>query len=189
MQRFGQSTLVALGALLSWLMLGQLILIEDVGSRSTFDPWRVLMYVLLLTAPILTFVPIARWANAPFFEIEATLGWASLGFVVAVIQPANPPTLAQFLLFLLPLTVALASLTTVASYLVGLRVYRGDPRARDVVRARRQGYLAALSLIACMLLYSVGTFSPTSAVLVLIVAILTEMFALNRDGQRVLYGS
>ncbi len=185
MGRTRQSAIVALGALLSWIALAQLILIQNVGDRSTFDVLRLLFCMLLLAAPVLTFVPIARWANAPFYDIEATAGWATLGFVVAIVTPANPPTLAQFLLFLLPLTVALASLTTLTSYLVGLRVYRGDPRRHDFVRARRQGYLAAIVLVASMLLFGIGTLSPTSAVLLLIVVTLAEMFALARDSQRV----
>lgn len=184
MHQTGQSAIVALGALLSWMMLGQLILIEDVGARSTFDPWRLVLYLLLLAAPVLTFVPLARWARAPIYDLEATAGWAGLGFVIAIVTPADPPTLAQFLLFLLPLTVALATLATMASYLVGLRVYRGDPRRHDFVRARRQGYLAAFVLVAGMLLFSIGTLSPTSVVLLLLVAVLAEMFALNRDSQR-----
>ncbi len=185
MSRTAQSAIVAFGALLSWLMLGQLILVKDVGIRSTFDPWRLLFYALLLAAPVLTFVPLARWARAPFYDVEATIGWATLGFVGAIISPADPPTLAQFLLFLLPLTVALATVAMLVSYLVGLRVYRSDPRRHDFVRARRQGYLVALVLVASMLLFSVGTFSATSAVLLLAIAVLAEMFSLSRDGLRI----
>ena len=184
MSRTGQSTIVALGAVVSWLMLGQLIFVDDAGGHTAFDPWRLLLYVLLVAAPVLAFVPIARWANAPFYEIEATVGWATFGFVVAIVTPADPPTLAQFLVFLLPLTVALATLMTLVSYLIGLRVYRGDPRRRDFVRARRQGYLASMVLVASMLLFSVGTLSATSAVLLLAIAVLAEMFSLSRDGQR-----
>lgn len=185
MQRTGQSAIVALGALLSWMMLGQLILVEDVGDRSAFDPPRLLYYLLLLAAPMLTFVPLARWARAPFYDVEAIASWATLGFVVALVTPADPPTLGQFLLFLLPLTVALATVLTLVSYLAGLRVYRGDPRRHDFVRARRQGYLAAFVLVASMLLFSIGTLSPTSAVLLLVIAVLAEMFSLSRDSQRV----
>jgi hypothetical protein len=184
MHRTGQVALISLGALLSWLALGQLILVEDVGSQAPFDPRRLLLYLLLLAAPVLTFVPLARWARAPFYDLEAVAGWGSLGFVVAVITPADPPTLAQFLSFLLPLTMALATLATLGSYLVGLRIYRNDPRRYDFVRARRQGYLVALVLVASMLLFSIGTLSPTSAVLLLVVAVLAEMFSLSRDSQR-----
>ena len=185
MNRTGQSVIVALGALLSWMMLGQLILIEDVGDRPALGLWRLLFYLLLVAAPVLTFVPLARLVSAPFYDVEATVGWATLGFVVAVVSPADPPTLAQFLLLLLPLTLAMATLATLGSYLVGLRVYRGDPRRHDFVRARRQGYLVALVLVASMLLFSVGTLSPTSVVLLIGIAVLAEMFALNRDSQRV----
>ena len=184
MPRAVQTTILILAAMLSWFTLGQLILVEDVGSRSAFDPLRVLFYLLLIAAPVFTFVPLARWANAPLYVIEAVAGWASFGFVITIVSPSEPPTLAQFLVFLLPLTVALATIAALASYLVGLRVYRGDPRRHDFVRARRQGYLASLVLIANMLLFSIGTLTPTSVVLLLSVAILAEMFVLTRDRQR-----
>ncbi|MEX2314783.1 MAG: hypothetical protein WD628_03630, partial [Thermomicrobiales bacterium] len=122
---------------------------------------------------------------APLYDIEAIAGWAMLGFVVAIVPPANPPTLGQFLLLLLPLTVALATMSTLGSYLMGLRVYRGDPRRHDIVRARRQGYLATIVLIANMLLFSINALSPTSAVLLVVIAVLVEVFALTRDNQRI----
>lgn len=184
MRRGLQCGVVALSALLSWAMLAQLVIVENVGARSAFDPWRLALYILLLMAPALTFVPLARWVAAPFFDIEAVAAWATLGFIVAVVEPADPPSLAQFLLFLLPLTVALATVASLASYLVGLRVYRDDPRRHDFVRARRQGYLAAIVLVAAMLLYSIGTLSPTSMALLIAIATLAEMFSLSRDGQR-----
>jgi hypothetical protein len=43
-------------------------------------------------------------------------------------------------------------------------------------------------MVFCMLLFSIGTLSPTSAMLLLVVAVLVEMFALSRDSQR-LHGS
>ncbi len=183
MRQTGQSAIVALAALLSWLMLRQLI-IDDVGGRSAFDPLRLVFYLLLIAAPMLTFVPISNWLRAPLFEVESVASWATLGFVVAVVTPNNPPSLGQFLVLLLPLTVALATVMTLVSFLAGLRVYRGDPRRYDIIRARRQGYLASFMIIASMLLYSIGTLSPTSATMLLGIAILAEMFSLTRDGQR-----
>lgn len=185
MHRRAQTAIVALAALFSWLMLGQLILVENVGERPAFDPLSLLFYLLLLAAPACTFVPLAGWARAPLYDVEAIAGWATLGFVVAIVPPADPPTLGQFLLLLLPLTVALATLATLVSFLVGLRVYRGDPRRHGIVRARRQGYLVAIVLIANMLLLSIGALSVTSAVLLITIAILAEVFALTRDGQRI----
>ena len=185
MSRTSQNAIVALGALFSWLLLWQLLVVERVDQQAAFSLWRLLFYVLIVLAPLLTFVPIARWARAPFYDVEAVIGWASFGLVIGVMSPADPPTLLQFLLFLLPLTIAIATLGTLVSYLIGLRVYRNDPRRHDFVRARRQGYIAAMALVAGMLLFSVGTLSPTSAVLLVLVAVLAEMFSLSRDADRV----
>jgi hypothetical protein len=184
MSRASQNTIVAFGALLCWLMLGQLLFVERLDRLPVLSSWRMLFYLLVILAPLLTFVPIARWMRAPFYEVEAVAGWATLGLVLGLVTPADPPSLAQFLVFLLPLTVALATLGTLASYLAGLRVYRNDPRRYDIVRARRQGYLMAMLAVAGMLLFSVGTLSPSSAALLVLVGVLAEMFALSRDAQR-----
>jgi hypothetical protein len=184
MSRASQNTIVAFGALLCWLMLGQLLFVERLDRLPVLSGWRMLFYLLVFLAPLLTFVPIARWMRAPFYEVEAVAGWATLGLVLGLVTPADPPSLAQFLVFLLPLTVALATLGTLASYLAGLRVYRNDPRRYDIVRARRQGYLMAMLAVAGMLLFSVGTLSPSSAALLVLVGVLAEMFALSRDAQR-----
>jgi hypothetical protein len=184
MSRASQNTIVAFGALLCWLMLGQLLFVERLDRLPVLSGWRMLFYLLVFLAPLLTFVPIARWMRAPFFDVEAVAGWATLGLVLGLVTPADPPSLAQFLVFLLPLTVALATLGTLASYLAGLRVYRNDPRRYDIVRARRQGYLMAMLAVAGMLLFSVGTLSPSSAALLVLVGVLAEMFALSRDAQR-----
>jgi len=184
MSRTGQNVIITLGAVFSWLLLWQLLVAERIDEHATFGRWRILFYLLAVLAPLLTFVPIARWARVPFYDIEAVIGWASLVLVVGVVSPSEPPTLFQFLLFLLPLTVALATAGTLVSYLVGLRVYRHDPRRYDFVRARRQGYIMAMVLVAGMLLFSGGTLSPTSAVLLMLVAVLAEMFSLSRDVER-----
>jgi hypothetical protein len=184
MTQLARPIAVALAAILAWTLLGQLVFLGNVGDEPALSARRALAYLLLLAAPALTFVPLARWARAPFYDLEAVTGWSLVGFVLVFVTPADPPTLAQFLVFLLPLTVALATALAFVAYLAGLRVYRGDPRRRDFVRARRQGYLAALSLIALALLYGVGTLSPTSALLVLLVGGLAEWFALSHDARR-----
>jgi hypothetical protein len=168
------------GTAFAWLTLGRLIVAGNVAERGMTSSYGLLTLLLVLVAPGATFIPLAHWARAPLYDIEGMLGWGVLALTLAFLEPSDPPTLAQFLLFLLPLTVAIATGAALLSYLTGLRVYRDDPRRHDFIRARRQGYLAAFSLIAIGLLHSVGTLSPATGTLLVAIAVLAEMFALSR---------
>jgi hypothetical protein len=119
--------------------------------------------------------------HAPLYDIEGIAGWGMFGFTLAFVSPSSPPTLGQFLFFLLPLTVALATVFTFIAWLVGLHVLRAASPSvrRDTVRARREGYLVAFAMVAMMLLHSVGTLTITSVALLLVVVILSESLALT----------
>lgn len=175
MSRVLTALLLSVTALLLWLALGRLILVEDVGRLPVLAPERIIATLLLLIAPAATFLPLARWMRAPLYDLEAVLGWALFGGVLAFVRPDNPPTLLQFLLLLVTLTVALATLLTPLAYLVGLRVLLDDPRRADVVRARRQGYLAAVVLVSLGVLWGAGTLTVPVALLVLGLGTLAEV--------------
>lgn len=170
----------SVGTAFAWLTLGRLVASGDAVRLGITSSVGLLTCLLLVVAPGATFIPLARWCRAPLYDVEGMLGWGALVVTLAFLEPSEPPTLAQFLLFLLPLTVAIATAATLVSYLVGLRIYRDDPRRHDFVRARRQGYLASFTVIAIALLHSVGTLSPATGTLLVAVAVLAEMFVLAR---------
>lgn len=165
---------------LMWLTLGRLVLVSDAGAGGMMTSEAVLAYLLLFATPAATFVPLRAWTQIPLYDLEGIAGWSSLGFILTFLRPATPPSLGQFLYFILALTVAVATLGTLASYLVGLRLYRDDARRFDAVRARRQGYLAATFLVALLVLHGIGTLTPTSGTLLLALVVLAEIFALSR---------
>jgi hypothetical protein len=167
----------------AWLTLWRLVLLEDVAARGMTSSYGLLTWFLLIAAPAATFIPLAHLARAPLYDLEGWLGWSSLLAMLAFLEPAERPTLAQFLLFLIPLTVAIASVASAGSYLIGLRVYRFDPRRHDFMRARRQGYLTAVTLIAVGLLRGAGTLTPATGTLIVAIAFLTEMLLLTRTGR------
>lgn len=173
--------LIAGAAFSAWLMLGYLIFIQDAGSLPVSD-WRVLVTCgLLFTAPALTFIPLARMLGAALYEVEGLVGWSTFGFVITFMTPGQPLTRTEFLVFLLPLTVVIATLATLVSYAFGFRIYRNDPRRRDFLRARRQGYLSALVVVALFLLHGIGVLSAVNGGLLVLIAILCEMLMLSRS--------
>jgi hypothetical protein len=168
--------IVALAALL-WSALLHLIFWTNVGGLAPFEARSLVAYLLLVGAPAATFVPLSRWMHAPLYEVEGIAGWALLGGIVTFLPPSDPPGFGQFILFALALTVSLATIGTLMSHLVGLRMYGGTTRQVDSVRSRRQGYLAALFIVSMLLLHGAGTLAPTSVVMLLLVVVLAEMLA------------
>lgn len=167
-----------------WFLLGRQIFLDDAGGVRLLSASGLWTSVLLILAPAATFLPVARRSRIPMFDAEAIAGWATLGFTITFLRPSNPPTLAQFLLFLLPLTISLSTLGTLVSYAAGFRIYRGDPRRYDMVRARRQGYLGAFFVVAVLVLHGVGTLTPTSGTFLLVIVCLAEMFWLTHATAR-----
>ena len=166
--------------LVAWGQLGLLVFVTNVGNAPLSSGRALVTCALLFIAPGLTFVPLARWCDAPLYEVEALAGWAAFGFVFIFLAPSPAPSLGEFLVFMLPLTVALGTCCSLVAYLVGLRVYRHDPRRHDFVRARRQGYLAAILLVALALLHGIGVLTPAGAGLLLVIGVLTEALLLAR---------
>ncbi|MFW6075749.1 MAG: hypothetical protein ACOC9Y_09145, partial [Chloroflexota bacterium] len=134
----------------------------------------------LLLAPWLTFLPIATRLRMPLFEYEAAIGWTTLGFVITFIPPADPLTRVHFLLLVLPLTIAVASVMTLVAYLVWHRLSGSAVTASGVVRARREGYFAAIVLVLMLLMQSLGVLSVINATLAISAAALAEALILTR---------
>lgn len=180
MQRIVGSAIALVLIGLMWLTLGRLVFVSNAGAEGMFAAEAVLAYFLLFATPAATFVPLRARTRIPLYDVEGIAGWSSLGFILTFLRPGSPPSLGQFLFFILALTVALATIATLASYLVGLRLYRDDRRRYDVVRARRQGYLGATFLVALLVLHGIGTLTPVSGTLLLTLVVLAELFALSR---------
>lgn len=168
-----------------WVLLIHLVVNRDAGGQSLFSPVAILTAALLVLAPALVFLPIGSFLRTPFYDIEAVLGWATLGFVVVFFRPDSPLSHEQFLALHLPLTVALASVTTLIAYAFIRRIRGTADRAGNVLQARRVGYLAALALVTLALLSALELLTPFNGTLVVAVAVLAESLAVaNRRAPR-----
>lgn len=163
-----------------WVLLGYLVIHENAGDQAFMRPKSILTCAVLVLAPALTFIPIASRIQAPLFDLEATVGWATLGFVVTFTSPASPLERSQFLMLLLPLIVALGSMLTLVAYAFVRRLHDGDPFPGQFVRARREGYLASIVIVFLLLLHSLGILGPFNALLAVTSAVLAEALLLAR---------
>lgn len=167
-----------------WAALGVLVVVREAGETRLLSPVGMLTCVLMILAPALTFIPLATRLRAPLYDLEATVGWATLGFVLTFIEPGDPISRGQFLIFILPLIVAVASITTLVAYLFGRRVSGGPARPELFLRARRQGYLLAIAAVAMLLLNTFGVLTPINGALLILVAVLAETLFQARSRPR-----
>lgn len=167
-----------------WAALGVMIVVRGAGEMQLLSPLGVLTCVLMILAPALTFIPVATRLKAPLYDLEATMGWATLGFVLTFIEPADPISRGQFLIFILPLIVAVASITTLVAYLFGRRVSGGPARPEHFLQARRQGYLLAIAAVAMLLLNTFGVLTPVNGALLILVVVLAETLFQARSRPR-----
>lgn len=177
----GSIVFVAGGA--AWYLAGLLIMVYDIGSEPDF--WateRLLAYALFVLAPALTFTPLARLTSIPLLDLEAVVAWSTLLFVWTFVDPDRSPVLPALLLLLVPLTMSLATLLTLLAYLVGSRLAARYRRRYDALRARRQGYLAAMFISGCLLLHMLDVLSPVNAGLLALIVLLIEVLLLTRPG-------
>ncbi len=174
-------TLLAIAAIATWGLVYELIVVEDVGAIGDFwAPRRLLAYAAFILAPLLTFLPIGRAMRIPLYDLEAIVAWSTLAFIVTFIDPGDRPPLAALLLFLVTLMMALATIFTLLSYAVGLRLLTRRSQRYDFVRARREGYLLAMFVVGCLLLSSLDVLTYVNAGLLGLIVLLLEVFLLSR---------
>ncbi|HLI51429.1 MAG TPA: hypothetical protein VKU87_06505 [Thermomicrobiaceae bacterium] len=173
---------VLAGSLLAWALVYYLIVSDNVGAQHGFwSPARIVAYVTFFLAPAITFIPISRLFHIPVYDLEAIAGWSTLLYVVAFVDPGSQPSTTVLLLFLVPLTVSLATIFTLVSYAIGYRFLRRRSQRYDFVRARREGYLIAMFGVGCLLLKLLTVLTPVNIMLLGLIIVLLEVFLLSRQ--------
>src|SRR5690242_21127845 len=81
--------LIAALAGLTWAGLVGLIFLLNTGQYDFWFPGRIVVYVLLLIAPALTFMPIGRVLEFPLYGYWAVISFALFGYLLAFV-PSDP---------------------------------------------------------------------------------------------------
>ena len=153
----------------------------DVGSvPDFFAPIRILAYLVFVAAPLLTFTPIARVLQIPLYDLEAVTAWSTLLFMITFIDPGGYPPFPILLTVLIALMMSLATIFTLVSYAVGYRLLTRRSQKYDFLRARREGYLAAMFLVGVLLLHLLEVLTAVNGALLALIIILLEVFLLSR---------
>jgi len=177
--------LVLCAAALAWTGVYDFIVVRGIGGVPGFwAPERLVAYGTFVLAPAVTFIPISRALRIPLYDLEAMVAWSTLAFVVAFVEPGTQPSLPIVLVFLVPLTMAIATIFTLISAAIGFRLLTRRSQRYDFVRARREGYLAAMFMVGCLLLALLDVLSWVNAALLALIVMLLEVFLLSRNPER-----
>lgn len=165
-------------ALSAWTGLAFFLVVADIGSvNDPLAPPRVVYYCLCVLAPLLTFLPIAIGTGLKSYALETTLYWAGFTYMLAFVSPEKAP-MPVFLAFAFFLFGTLYSLFVPLGYVLGFRFLTLRVHRRDTGRARREAYLAALFVTLSGAMHMAGFYNAINALLLLLILVLVECFAL-----------
>lgn len=179
------AVLIAAAAGLCWAAALALLLFGGVDGEA--DPWaprRILFYLAVLLAGLLTFVPVQRALGIPGLAFEGIAGVGLLFYTVAFVPAPTAwllalPDLAVYLLLAAAVFWSVSAIATPLTYALGQRLFRQRARRYDLRRARRQaheiGGLAAL----CVGLAGLRLLTPLSVVLLALIMIVAELLFLS----------
>jgi len=176
--------LLAVAAGLCWACaLGMLIGGFDAGA-SPLAPPRLIFYALVLSASLLTFVPVERRLRLPGLARQGCGGWFLLCYVVAFVPPPTGsllslPDTPVYLIALAALFWSCAAVALPAIYALGPRIYRQRARQYDLRRARRQAREAGAFVAICAALAGVRALTPLTLILVVLIMIVAELLLLS----------
>src|SRR3954451_15909934 len=132
--------LIAALAGLTWAGLVGLIFLLNTGQYDFWFPGRVVVYVLLLVAPALTFMPIGRVLEFPLYGYWSVISFVIFGYVLAFVPSdpnkgwtANASGLGLLLLSLFMVTV---TIFLPIFYRLGFRLFSRKVEQYDLNRAR-----------------------------------------------------
>lgn len=176
--------LLAGAAGLCWASALGLLLGPDLATTPTlFAPLRVIFYLLVLAAALLTFLPLQHRLRTPGLALEGTCGALLVSYAVAFIPPPNGPIynlpeLPVYVIFLggLFALVSAAALPVVA--VIGRRVFQRRARQYDLARSRRQAHEVGALVAALGMLAGLHILAPLSVLLVTLVIVLVEILFL-----------
>ncbi len=184
--RDSYSLLVAAIAGLCWAAALALLLF---GGLTPDDPplalQRILFSVLILAAPLLTFIPVEAHMGLHGLTVEGTIGTVLLLYCLALVPGPRDwllalPDLPVYGLLIIAVFLCGAALSRPFIHAASARIFRSRARALDGRRVRRQSYEIGLLLAAVAALGSLRVLSWVSLLLLTVALVIAELLFLGR---------
>lgn len=177
--------LFAVAAGLCWASaLAMLLSVRFDADATVLAPERVIFYVLVLAAGLLTFVPIQRQLHAPGLALEGVGGFWLLLYTLAFVPAPTDwllwlPDLPVYLIFIAALFWSVSAVALPIVYLLGARIFRQRARKYDLKRAWRQAHEVGALAALWAGMAGLRVLTPLYVLLVLLILIIAEMLFLS----------
>ncbi|NTW00147.1 MAG: hypothetical protein HGA19_02450 [Oscillochloris sp.] len=178
--------MAAVAAGLCWAgALALLIFGSLSAAEPLLAPQRLVYYMLVLGAALLTFVPIEYSLGLFGLTVEGTVGISMLLYGLAFVPPPTdwllaPPDMPVYALLIGALFLCGAVCSRPFFYAIGRRIFKERVRALDLRRVRRQSYEVGLLLAAMSALASLRVLTWVSALLLAFAIMIAELLFLAR---------
>ncbi len=177
--------LLAALAGLCWAGALTMLIWGSVDRRQPHDaPERMVYYILVITAAVLTFAPVERQFRLTGLAVEGVAGTALLLYTLAFVPPPtawllSPPDAPVYAVMALAVFWFCASLAMPLLYAAGQRLFRQRARRYDRRRARRQAYEIGLLAALVIVLAGLRTLTPVAVALVALIIGVAELLFLS----------
>jgi hypothetical protein len=180
------SLLLAAIAGLCWASALALLLFGGVSREA--DPLalqRLIFYVLVLVASLLTFAPVEHGSGLTGLTVEGTLGASLLLYALAFVPAPREwllslPDLPVYGLLLAALFLCGAAVSRPLIFAASLRIYRQRARALDGRRVRRQSYELGLLVATVAALAALRVLTWVSLLLLALALVIAELLFLSQ---------
>ncbi|NJL06276.1 MAG: hypothetical protein HC911_15495 [Chloroflexaceae bacterium] len=176
----------ALAAVLCWAGAFALLFLGNLASEaSPLAPQRVLFYLLIIGAGLLTFLPLEIRMRLRGITLEGTAGFFLLLYTLAFVPPPTRwllhlPDMPVYALFLLAFFWSASALLMPFVYALGRLLFTQRMRQNDVPRARRQAHLLSLLFTWVIMLSTLNALSIVSVLVLVFMVMLAEILFLAR---------
>lgn len=154
------------------------------AERALLAPLRLLFYVLVLAAGLLTFVPVQRQLQIPGLAFEGVAGASLLLYTLAFVPPPTGwllslPDIPVYLLLAVAVFWTVSAVVTPPVFAFGRRIFHQRARQYDLRRARRQAHEFGLLAALCIGLAGLRLLTPLSVVLLALILVVAELLFLS----------
>jgi len=177
--------LLAVSAGLCWACAIALLLSGGLQNVHTLlAPPRVIFYVLVLAAGLLTFVPVQQQLRLPGLALEGIGGTALLFYVLAFVPPPTAwllalPDTPVYLIFAAALFWSVSACALPPIYALGKWLFRQRARQYDRRRATRQAHEVGAAAVAVAALAGLRLLTAFGVALVALILIVAELLFLS----------
>jgi len=177
--------LVALIAGLCWAGALAMLLWGVVDRRQPYDaPERMVYYMIVVSAAILTFAPVERQFHLTGLTVEGLLGTGLLLYTLAFVPPPvewllSPPDAPVYAVMALAVFWFFSSIAMPLLYALGQRIFHQRARRYDRRRARRQAYEIGLLAALTVILAGLRALTPVAVALIALIIGVAELLFLS----------